>query len=106
VEDILSGLGNSGSGSPGTDLVAGSVTLDGAPVPASQIVRVADQLNRVVYNIQLPGLAAGEHVLSMDFTIGSSVGCWAQGNNEAHLFLDGNSAARDTVTFPLAVRCF
>jgi len=105
IEDIFSGLGNSGSGTPGTDLVQGSVFLDGSEVPAEQIEQVADQLNRVVYNIQLPDLAAGEHTLTMDFTIGSEIGCFAQGNNEAHLFLNGNSAARDTVTFPLAVRC-
>jgi len=86
--------------------VIGSVVLDNTtPVPANQIVQVADQLNRVVHNIRLPGLSAGEHTLTLRFTVGSSVGCFAQGNNEAHLFLNGNSDAKDTDTFPLAVRC-
>jgi hypothetical protein len=86
--------------------VVDSVILDNTtPVPASQIVQVADQLNRVVHNIRLPGLSAGEHTLTMQFTIGSTVGCWAQGNNQAHLLLNGSRDARDTVTFPLAVRC-
>jgi hypothetical protein len=107
IEDIFSGLGNSHSGSPGTDLVLNSVHLDGNPnpLPAAQIRHVADQLNRVVYDFVLPNQSAGQHSLTMQFTIGSSVGCFATGNNEAHIFLNGSTNAQDTVTFPLSVRC-
>jgi hypothetical protein len=87
--------------------VLNSVHLDSnpTPLPTSQITHVADQLNRVVYDFSLPNQSPGQHSLTMQFTIGSTVGCFASGHNEAHIFVNGDTAALDTVTIPLSVRC-
>ena len=104
VIDTLAGLGNSGSGSPGTALVPGSAQLDGVALQPAQVSLTADQVNRVENTITLPNVSPGQHTLRLQFTIGSGVGCFSQGNNGARLLLGGNAFA-DINNVSLSVRC-
>jgi hypothetical protein len=120
IEDIYSGLGNSTSGGAlGTDLIPGSVRLDGVPVVdvdyhdnQGHVRRLADQLNRVVYDFlwdastpDQPTLSAGQHTLTMQFSVGTRIGCFANGHQEAHIIFPPDTGNFDTTTINLSVRC-
>jgi hypothetical protein len=120
IEDIYSGLGNSGSGGPlGSDLIPGTVLLDGVPVVDAayhdsdgHVRRVADILNRVVYDFVWDSttpdqttLSVGQHTLTMQFAVGTRIGCFANGHQQAHLIFPPDTGNFDTTTLNLSVRC-
>jgi hypothetical protein len=101
LETIMTGVGRA----PDSDLVVGSVRLDGVLLPPGSITRVTNELNRIVYTFNLGNLSAGTHTVTSDWVIGPNVPCYAQGSLEVHL--DSRTVVGHLATHraPFAVRC-
>jgi hypothetical protein len=64
-----------------------------------------NQLNRVVYNFRFTDLPAGPHVLTYEWRISPTVGCFASGKNDVHLKLPGQPTNTRTDIVNVSVRC-
>jgi hypothetical protein len=103
LEDIVGGGGRSANTSiqgpivlnSGADLVK---VLPGNPNP------VTDQLNRVVYSIELGDLAAGTHTITYFWRV-SDLGCYRYTTNEVHLDQRGVLGHLATSTISVMVNC-